>query len=62
MAESERKDTYGSRGAEAGVMKEQHAELAAAIERLEKAVRERPLVAVGIAVAAGFVLSALLRR
>ena len=62
MAETERKDTPGYLGSEPGVMKEQYAELLAAIERLEKAVRERPLLAVGIAVAAGFVLGALRRR
>ena len=62
MAETERKDTYGHLRSEPGVMKEQYAELLAAIERLEKAVRERPLLAVGIALAAGFVLGALRRR
>jgi ElaB/YqjD/DUF883 family membrane-anchored ribosome-binding protein len=62
MAETERKDTQSCLGAEAGVLKEQYAELLAAIERLEKAVRERPLLAVGIAVAAGFVLGAVRRR
>jgi ElaB/YqjD/DUF883 family membrane-anchored ribosome-binding protein len=62
MAETERKDTYGNLGIEPGVLKEQYAELLAAIERLEKAVRQRPLLALGIAAAAGFVLGALRRR
>ena len=62
MADNERKDTFGYLGTEPGVMKEQYAELVAAIERLEKAVVQRPLLAIGIAAAAGFVLGALRRR
>lgn len=61
MAETEHTDPRGLAG-EPGTMKEDYPELFAALERLEKAVRERPLMAVGIAVAAGFMLSALLRR
>lgn len=59
MPDNERKDTFGYLGTEPGVIKEQYAELLAA---LEKAVKERPLLAVGIAVAAGFLLGALRRR
>jgi ElaB/YqjD/DUF883 family membrane-anchored ribosome-binding protein len=62
MADTERKNTHGTLGLEPDALKEQYAELLAAIERLEKAVRERPLLALGIAAAAGFVLGALRRR
>jgi ElaB/YqjD/DUF883 family membrane-anchored ribosome-binding protein len=62
MADNARKDADGTPGIDPGEMKEQYAELLAAIERLEKAVRERPLLAIGIAAAVGFVLGALRRR
>jgi ElaB/YqjD/DUF883 family membrane-anchored ribosome-binding protein len=62
MADTERKDTDGTLGIEPDALKEQYAELLAAIERLEQAVRQRPLLALGIAAAAGFVLGALRRR
>jgi ElaB/YqjD/DUF883 family membrane-anchored ribosome-binding protein len=45
-----------------GKPKEQYAELAAALEKLGKAVEERPLLGVGLAMAAGFLLGTLWRK
>jgi hypothetical protein len=59
MADGERKDTYGSVGSEPATFKEL---VDCAVEQLEKSVRERPLAAVGIALAAGFLLASIRRR
>ena len=59
MADSEQKDTYGSLGAEPVSLEEWAKCLAA---ELEKTVRARPLAAVGVALAVGFVLASLRRR
>jgi hypothetical protein len=59
MANSEHKDTYGSLGGEPMTFKEL---VDRTVEQLEKSVRERPLAAVGIALAAGFLLASIRRR
>jgi hypothetical protein len=59
MPDSEQKDTYGSLGGEPVTVNELIARLT---EQLEKTVRERPLVAVAVAAAAGYLLASLGRR
>ena len=59
MPDSEQKDTYGSLGGEPTTFKELANCLAA---ELEKTVRERPLVSVAVALAAGYLLASLRRR
>jgi ElaB/YqjD/DUF883 family membrane-anchored ribosome-binding protein len=59
MADGEQKNTYGSLGGEPMTLKEL---VDRTVEQLEKSVRERPLAAVGIALAAGFVLASIRRR
>ena len=59
MPETERKDTFGSLGGEPVELKEWIDCLA---KQLEKVVRERPLLSVAAALAAGFVLASLRRR
>jgi ElaB/YqjD/DUF883 family membrane-anchored ribosome-binding protein len=59
MADGEQKDTYGSLGGEPITLKEL---VDRTVEQLEKSVRERPLTAVGIALAAGFLLASIRRR
>lgn len=59
MPDSEQKDTYGSLGGEPAAAKELIACLA---EQLEKTVRERPLISVVVAAAAGYLLASLTRR
>jgi hypothetical protein len=60
MADSEqKKDIYGSLGGEPATMKEW---TNCAAEQLEKAVRQRPMVSLALALAAGFLLASLRRR
>jgi hypothetical protein len=59
MADSEPKDTWASLGAESETLKELVDRVA---RELEKAVREKPLAAVGIALVAGFLLASITRR
>ena len=59
MPDSEQKDTYGSLGGEPVTVNELIARLT---KQLEKTVRERPLVAVAVAAAAGYLLASLGRR
>ena len=59
MTDGKPKDTFGSVGDEPVTLKEL---LDLATEHLEKSVRARPLAAVGIALAVGFVLASLRRR
>jgi hypothetical protein len=59
MADSEPKDTFGSVGDEPVTLKEL---IDRATEQLERSVRQRPLAAVGIALALGFVLASIRRR
>jgi ElaB/YqjD/DUF883 family membrane-anchored ribosome-binding protein len=59
MADGEHKNTYGSLGGEPMALKEL---MNRAVVELEKSVRERPLAAVGIALAAGFLLASIRRR
>ena len=59
MADGEQKDTYGSLGGEPMTLKEL---MDHAVKELEKSVRERPLAAVGIALAAGFLLASMRRH
>jgi hypothetical protein len=74
MADSEQKDTYGYLGGEPATLKELMSCLTAAVEKLvktegeatrahlEKTVRERPLLSLAVAVAAGYLLASLRRR
>ena len=74
MAESTKRDTFGSVGVEPVTLKELMDALAAAIEklsksdgqatlaRLEETVRQRPLLSIAVAAAVGFVLGSLGRR
>ena len=74
MAESTKRDTFGSVGGEPVTLKELMDALAAAIEkvaksdgqatlaRLEETVRQRPLLSIAVAAAVGFVLGSLGRR
>ena len=59
MPDSEQKDTYGSLGGEPMTLEELVNRLA---KELEKTVRERPLVSVAVALAAGYLLASLRRR
>ena len=59
MPDSEQKDTYGSVGGEPVTVNELIARLT---EQLEKTVRERPLVSIAAAAAAGYLLASLGRR
>jgi ElaB/YqjD/DUF883 family membrane-anchored ribosome-binding protein len=59
MPDDQQKDTYGSLGGEPTTLKELLDALAA---ELEKTVRERPLVSVAVALAAGYLLASLRRR
>ena len=74
MADSENKDTYGYLGNEPATLKELMSCLTAAVEKLvktegeatrahlEETVRERPLLSLTAAVAAGYLLASLRRR
>jgi len=74
MADSEQKDTYGSLGNEPTTLKELVSCVTAAVEKLikadggatrahlEKTVRERPLLSLAVAAAAGYLLASLRRR
>ena len=57
---AENTDTQSARNADQS--KKRWAEIEAALEQLEKSVRERPLLGVGLAAAAGFLLGTLWRR
>jgi hypothetical protein len=59
MPDSEQKDSYGSIGGEPATLKEL---LDSLTKELEKTVRERPLVSVAVALAAGYLLASLRRR
>ena len=59
VPDSEQKDSYGSLGGEPTTLKELVDALA---KELEKIVRERPLVSVAVALAAGYLLASLRRR
>jgi ElaB/YqjD/DUF883 family membrane-anchored ribosome-binding protein len=74
MADGEQKDTYGYLGNEPTTFKELMSCLTDAVDKLvknegaatrahlEKTVRERPLLSIAVAVAAGYLLASLRRR
>lgn len=59
MPDNEQKDTYGSLGGEAVTIKEWIDCLAG---QLEKTMRERPLLSLAMAAAAGYLLASFRRR